>query len=401
MDIKSNKLFRVNGAIIRIVLDEGVDTSKEALRALAMMLKLSSKAYKDERGLLLRLMDLYSSNVYFSEASCYGRLGFEVSFACPVDKYVGVTFPSLQGRIIDTCKKILDGGFEHDEASLMLVKGKLLRDNLDIEGDSVNVAKRNFVKTFTPDLSSAFSGNGDEARIKSLTFDDLEKALAIVKKSKAYVGCVGFEKYGRDIGGMFPLSDEPFTKKKKVEIVQRGKDLTLEKSNITTSAVVVGYETKPLEEDKYLPGISMIESLLTNDTSALFQNLREKKGLTYGVDVDLITRANLMMIQVSTEPKNVQAVLQTIDDTISNIEQTIDEAKLEEIKEEKRIAMERTFGNPISMARLSVSSLMHGVEPTKECVLSLIESLTLDDVKDLFRSFKRIGSFTVNPKEGE
>ena len=50
--------FRKNSACISLVIDKD-KTSYEALLALSVMLKVSSNAYKDERGYKLRLMNLF------------------------------------------------------------------------------------------------------------------------------------------------------------------------------------------------------------------------------------------------------------------------------------------------------------------------------------------------------
>lgn len=169
-------------------------TSYEALLALSVMLKVSSNAYKDERGYKLRLMNLYSSTVSFGAVRYGNKYLFNILLECPLDKFIESSFSSLESKVFKTYKDLIYKGFAHDEAKLMLVKGRMIRDNGDTTANPFFMALEGLRKNFFPEATFGYPPCGDNTRIMSLTFDDLEKALEAVRKADAYIGSVGFQK---------------------------------------------------------------------------------------------------------------------------------------------------------------------------------------------------------------
>ena len=91
--------FRKNSACISLVIDKD-KTSYEALLALSVMLKVSSNAYKDERGYKLRLMNLYSSTVSFGAVRYGNKYLFNILLECPLDKFIESSFSSLESKVL-------------------------------------------------------------------------------------------------------------------------------------------------------------------------------------------------------------------------------------------------------------------------------------------------------------
>lgn len=158
------------------------------------MLKVSSNAYKDERGYKLRLMNLYSSTVSFGAVRYGNKYLFNILLECPLDKFIESSFSSLESKVFKTYKDLIYKGFDHDEAKLMLVKGRMIRDNGDTTANPFFMALEGLRKNFFPEATFGYPPCGDNTRIMSLTFDDLEKALEAVRKADAYIGSVGFQK---------------------------------------------------------------------------------------------------------------------------------------------------------------------------------------------------------------
>lgn len=399
--LRSNANYRNNAMIATLVIDKD-KTSYEALAALSHMLLLASKTYKNERGLTLRMMNLYSSAIGFGVKRFKEKYFFDISMSCPIDRYVGVSFPtSLEAKVIKTCDNILKNGFEHDEVALMLAKGKMIRDNNNATGNPMFLAYEGLKKNFFPDSNIALSPNGDDTKILSLTFDDLEKALSVVRSSKAYVGCVGFQKKASMLSKLFDVAtDMPFYQYD-IQVKATKKDLSLIKDNITSSSLVIGYTLKMIDGPRGDILAMLTEKLLSDDNSPLFLGLREERGLTYGVEVSLPDEHKAMLVSMILDKKNVSSAIKASDSILAHCTDLITEERLEEVKKTTKSAIDSVFDSPSSYAYFLRTSLLKGYPSTKDEYVTLVESITLDEVKDVLKTIEKVGSFTVDPMEAQ
>lgn len=398
LELRSNSNFRSNALVATYVCDPK-DVSYEALSGLSLMLKLASKAYKDEHGFLIRMMDLCDSALNFSAFRFLDKYIFEVTISCPVDKYVGNVFPSLQGKILDTYAKVLTKGFLEDKVSLTLTQGKLLRENADYENDPSWLCLDGLKKNFFPGINFGFLPNGNDTKIKSLTFEDLHKALQVVKKAKAYVGVVGFEKKGSRIHKLFSLEDGPLTFESQNVMNDKPQDLRLVKDGITSSAVAIGYAIDLPMGTKGMLMRPILRNLLSDDSSPLFLGLREERGLTYGVRTLFPEEASLLVVSMTLDKENAQASIVASDQILSSVADKITEERLEEVKRTLSTALEGSLDSPFGFANFLVSSLMVGLPTNVEDYIKLVNSLTLGEIKEVLASIRKCGSFTVDPSE--
>lgn len=398
LELRSNSNFRSNALVAALVCDSK-DISYEALSGLALMLKLASKSYKDEHGLTIKLMNLCDSILAFGSYRYLDKFVFEINIGCPVDKYVGVVFPSLQGRILSTYSKIIKNGFLDDKVALTLTQGKLLRENADYESDPSWLSLDGLKKNFLPDINFGFLPNGNDAKIKSLSFEELNKALEVVRKAKAYVGCVGFEKKGGKLHSLFNLASDPLIMDDKEVNCADVKDISLIKDGITSSAVAIGYGISLPKGNKGLIMRSLLSKLLCDDSSPLFLGLREERGLTYGVRAIFPDGAGCLIVSMTLDKENASSSIKVTDSILSEVADKIDEKRLSEVNKTMTTALEGTLDNPYGYANFLTSSLVAGLPTTVEGYQKLIDSITLEDVKDALKTIKKAGSFTVNPSE--
>lgn len=390
--------FRKNSACISLVIDKE-KTSYEALLALSVMLKVSSNAYKDERGYKLRLMNLYSSTVSFGAVRYGNKYLFNILLECPLDKFIESSFSSLESKVFKTYKDLIYKGFAHDEAKLMLVKGRMIRDNGDTTANPFFMALEGLRKNFFPEATFGYPPCGDNTRIMSLTFDDLEKALEAVRKADAYIGSVGFQKKGREFGKLFSIGEKAPEWKFDISVEDKVSDLSLIKDGITSSCIAIGYQIEAEQGNKGHALKNILSKVLSDDNSPLFQGLREEKGLTYGVDVSFPKGDKAMIVSSVIDAKNVDEFIKTTDKLLSTCAESITQERLDDIKRAIKTSIDDMFGEPTTYALALNKSVLNQSPSTADELMKLYDSITLDDVKDAIKSLKKVGSFTVNPSK--
>lgn len=390
--------FRKNSACISLVIDKD-KTSYEALLALSVMLKVSSNAYKDERGYKLRLMNLYSSTVSFGAVRYGNKYLFNILLECPLDKFIESSFSSLESKVFKTYKDLIYKGFAHDEAKLMLVKGRMIRDNGDTTANPFFMALEGLRKNFFPEATFGYPPCGDNTRIMSLTFDDLEKALDAVRKADAYIGSVGFQKKGREFGKLFSIGEKAPEWKFDISVEDKVSDLALIKDGITSSCIAIGYQIEAEQGNKGHALKNILSKVLSDDNSPLFQGLREEKGLTYGVDVSFPKGDKAMIVSSVIDAKNVNEFIKTTDQLLSTCAESITQERLDDIKKAIKTSIDDMFGEPTTYALALNKSVLNQSPSTADELMKLYDSITLGDVKDAIKSLKKVGSFTVNPSK--
>lgn len=390
--------FRKNSACISLVIDKD-KTSYEALLALSIMLKVSSNAYKDERGYKLRLMNLYSSTVSFGAVRYGNKYLFNILLECPLDKFIESSFSSLESKVFKTYKDLIYKGFAHDEAKLMLVKGRMIRDNGDTTANPFFMALEGLRKNFFPEATFGYPPCGDNTRIMSLTFDDLEKALEAVRKADAYIGSVGFQKKGREFGKLFSIGEKAPEWKFDISVEDKVSDLSLIKDGITSSCIAIGYQIEAEQGNKGHALKNILSKVLSDDNSPLFQGLREEKGLTYGVDVSFPKGDKAMIVSSVIDAKNVNEFIKTTDQLLSTCAESITQERLDDIKKAIKTSIDDMFGEPTTYALALNKSVLNQSPSTADELMKLYDSITLGDVKDAIKSLKKVGSFTINPSK--
>lgn len=390
--------FRKNSACISLIIDKD-KTSYEALLALSVMLKVSSNAYKDERGYKLRLMNLYSSTVSFGAVRYGNKYLFNILLECPLDKFIESSFSSLESKVFKTYRDLIYKGFAHDEAKLMLVKGRMIRDNGDTTANPFFMALEGLRKNFFPEATFGYPPCGDNTRIMSLTFDDLEKALEAVRKADAYIGSVGFQKKGREFGKLFNIGEKAPEWKFDISVEDKVSDLSLIKDGITSSCIAIGYQIEAEQGNKGHALKNILSKVLSDDNSPLFQGLREEKGLTYGVDVSFPKGDKAMIVSSVIDAKNVNEFIKTTDQLLSTCAESITQERLDDIKKAIKTSIDDMFGEPTTYALALNKSVLNQSPSTADELMKLYDSITLDDVKDAIKSLKKVGSFTINPSK--
>ena len=203
--------------------------------------------------------------------------------------------------------------------------------------------------------------------------------------------------------GKYRFAKETETNRRKPEAIFRRKfqDRKIEQVYLIAGRDAYSY----LEKGRY-PMILLNSIIGGSFSSILFQEIREKMGLSYSISSSYLTYSDIgeFSIGFSTSTKNVNLVLNSINSIITDIKKRgIDKKDLERAKKKfygnYALASE---SNEWLMSRMAMNEMVFGrIIPYQE-VMSEIEKIKIDEIyqttDDIFKS-ERFSIATIGPED--
>lgn len=208
-----------------------------------------------------------------------------------------------------------------DAPSIERVRGQVLSGLRADAKDPGAIANQRFDTLAFKDHPYATQGDGTEASVNTLTRDDILAAhKAALARDRIFVSAVG-DITAADLGTLLDhlLGDLPATGAplpSRATFTLKG-GITVQDFPTPQAVVMFGQEGLTREDPDFFAGFVMNE-ILGGDrfTSRLMTELREKRGLTYGVGTSLVPmdQAELYMGQFSTANKTAAEAVQLVRD---------------------------------------------------------------------------------------
>ena len=242
---------------------------------------------------------------------------------------------------------------------------------------------------FGPDHPYGTSQDGTVESLTALTPDDLRAAhAAAIARDRVYVAAVGDitpEELGLLIDGL--LGDLPEVGAPRPEVAEIGLDpgISVVPFDTPQSVVVFGHEGIERDDPDYVAAYVINEILGgSGRQSRLMEEVREKRGLTYGVYSFLAPRdlGDLYQGRLATGNDTAAAAIEVVRDEWRRLaDEGIGEAELAEAKTYLTGAYPLRFDGNAPIARILVGMQMVGL-PTSYVTErnALVEALTLDEV---------------------
>ncbi|MBI4849052.1 MAG: insulinase family protein [Nitrospirae bacterium] len=159
-------------------------------------------------------------------------------------------------------------------------------------------------------------------------------------------------------------------------------------------------------EDRYT--MHLLNTILGSGySSRLFQNIREKRGLTYSIHSYHISYLDtgLWAVYAGTDKKHISEVINITVDEIGNLSNTLTSDELQRAKAQLKgnliLALESTSNK---MTNIAKQEIYYGRYFPPEEVIRIVESVTLENLKDLAGRLTDQNSFALTvygPIEGK
>ena len=277
-----------------------------------------------------------------------------------------------------------------DDAAIERVRGQVLSVIQSDLKDPYDIAADAFAKMAYGDHPYAFATNGTAESVTALTRDDLLAAhRAVLARDRIYVGAVG-DITAQELGalldellGDLPATGAPMPPRAEV--------------SIPPGVTVVDFATPQSVALFGQPGIAQSDpdffaALILNQIlgggsfeSRLMNEVREKRGLTYGVYSYLMTRdlANVYMGQVSSANDRIAQAIAVIRDEWAKAEaEGVTEQELRDAKTYITGAYPLRFDGNVPIANILVGMQMLGLPIDYIATRNdKVEAVTMADIK--------------------
>ena len=271
------------------------------------------------------------------------ELAFRMSFSAGSDFFEG-SFQTLTRNRKESVSllKLAITAPHFDAEPLERVRQQFLLNVREKDEDPQNIAWQDWMENILPGDPYSRRSEGTEASMSAITADDLRAAhRRIFNRDTLQVGVVG-DISAAELG---PLLDEIFgdLPEKAPETVKlppakpaNGPKLQVIDRDMPQSVIVFGHEGILRSDPDFIPAYVMSEILGSGGlTSLLSEEIREKRGLTYGVSFGLspMKRVGLYAGMLQTKNASAGEALSAAKDVLAKFAETgptqeqLDEAK--------------------------------------------------------------------------
>jgi predicted Zn-dependent peptidase len=162
--------------------------------------------------------------------------------------------------------------------------------------------------------------------------------------------------------------------------------LNVVNKDLSEAHICLGLKGMPYNsEERY--SLHLLNTMLGSGfSSRLFQNVREKRGLVYSIYSYHVSYfdAGLWSVYAGTEKKHANEVIDITVNEIRNLSNSITDTELQRSKAQLKgnliLALESTSNK---MTNIAKQEIYYGKYFSPSEIISMVESITIDDVKDL------------------
>ncbi len=320
------------------------------------------------------------------------ELAVRISFDSGMDQFEGSLQTLSKNRVqaFGLLKKVLTA--PHFEAQAMeRVRQQFLLSARNDEQDPETIASRAWMKLAFGDQLYARQSNGTPASIAAITPDDLRamhKLLFSRKSLKvAVVGDIDAATLGPaldEIFGGLPDTDPPKTVSSVT--VAKGPVVKIVDRDIPQSIIIFGTEGILRKDPDFIPAFVMSQILGGSGfASRLMTEVREKRGLTYGVGFGLspMDHAGLYVGSLGTRNEKAGEALAVVKETLKKLaDEGPTQAELDDVKTflTGSYALRFDTNDKIAGQLLGIQQEDLGIDYINKRN-AMVEAITLDQVK--------------------
>lgn len=372
------------------------------------MLTYSCKKYPKKRDLIIKLEELYRTSIYATTTKTGNILNtnFILDFINP--EYINDE-AYLEEVMRLPFELILNPNVINDEFDLKqfnLIKERLKRDIESIKENPTKECIREAINLMGGDTATTYKLLGDLEDLEKITPSNLYKLYKKLLKDNTcdifIIGNLDMDEVVRLIKKYFKnryineLNTEMLALNKSVKKEKVG---TKESENVQANLVMIfnTIDLTKMERDvtfqafNYLFGSGGI-------TSKLYQALREKNSLCYGVSSMYLKHDGLLLVHVSLEQVNVKKAISLIKKELKAMQSgnfSLDE--LEDAKKNMIVSLDFALDNNISILNNYVFNIYADL-PLIEERKELYKNITKEDIINVSKKIKINTTFTLKGK---
>lgn len=406
-NIYSIKTDKFKSCIINVVFRNNIEDENiiPSLSLLKSVLVENNKNYKTRRELVIKQEELY--NASFSAG--YQRLGHSYEFDLTLD-FINPYYVKEKQYLGDVITYLFDmitnPNVENDEFDLKTFNNVKDRRILALQRIHENPAKyaikRSLLNMDKDSISAKYIEKEDLDKITPSSLYKTYKQVLNNSLCDIYVvGDLDMDEVVSKIKKVFDLKvikNHPLElyvqnkKRKKVQIVK-------EEDHFAQANLIVGYNIDSLNEKEKIAFRVFNEIFGGGMNSKLYQNLRIKNSLCYGVSSLYYKYDNLLLVHLSFDQKNYEKALKLI-------ETSMKEMKEKKITEEEFMQAKKSLQFSFKLSKDSINSIMNnymfynlGEVPLVEEYENALMDITLEDVLQIGNKLHQNFVYLLGQKE--
>lgn len=390
------------------------EVKKENLLAktfLADIMSDVSKNYPTRKDTVKKLEELYQASFY----GLTNKLGntmmtsFVLSFLNPtyvkeknyLEEVIAFPFDMILNPSINSN--------EFDIRSFNIVKNRLRDEILGVSEDIARVSLKKALEMFDKNSPTSFSILGSLEELEKITPKTLAEAYQdLMQNNLCDIFIVGNIDMDEVANLVYKYFKNPVIKDKELSLYVDNKSVrknrtVIEKSEFLETSLVEIYNLENLTEKEKITTVHFYNYLLGGGglNTKLYQLLREKNSLCYGIKSMYLKYDNLLVIETSINKKDVKKADKLI-------RQAFKEMKLGKFTDEEIESAKKNFIFSLNLAMDNISGILnnyvfHIIDdlPLLEDRIELIEEITKEEIMSIASKIKPNLVFTLEGEENE
>jgi predicted Zn-dependent peptidase len=384
--------------LLEVVFFNKHDFSRLSVReALLRMLFLNNKKYKTSIDISKKCEDLYDPYMYYDQSimGSYQLSSIFMKFINP--KYVKEDdfFESIIEYFYDIIFNC-----EFSEESLNFVKSSMINEINNIMDKPMRYSSLKFMSLLDNNDPRSSTLLGDKESIMKLTLDDIKKEYErFINESYIEVSLVTSEEKEEYINIIDKYSK--FNKNPKLKNFNPFRNTLFknesfnEEKDYTQSNLLMLFNLDNLtDREKNITVLLFSEILGGYSVNAkLNSKLREENSICYGVNSSYDKYDNDIKVVTSISKENIDKAKSLIFETIEDMK-NITNDDLENAIKRMKLNLKESFNNIYSISSLMILKDL-GIVYDSEDKLEALETIKLDEVKDICNKIKYNSSFVL------
>lgn len=378
---------------------------------LADILSESTKNYPSKRDLIIKFEELYRASIYATTVKTGNVLNTEfiTDFINPEyikDKNYLEEVIKLSFEVIGNPNVVND---EFLLKPFNLVKERLKREINSIKENPVKLAIRGAIDLFDSESPTSYKILGTIEDLEEITPASLYKTYRkLMKENTCDIFIIG----NLDMDEVVTLIKKYFKNRYineldlKIPVTQnlRKKEIigSDNSDNIQATLVMLFNVTDLTEKEKnvtfqtfnYIFGSGGL-------TSKLYQSIREKNSLCYGISSMYLKSDSLLLVQVSLDNENVKKAISLVKKELKNMQNGVfTDMELEDAKKNLMISLDLAYDNNVSIVNNYVFNVFDNL-PMIDERKKMYKDITKEDVIAVSKKIKINTIYTLNGREAK
>ncbi len=404
--IKTNKFKTVNMEII--FRDEAIKEEALNKTMLADIMTDCSAKYPSRKEVGKKLEELYQASFYGvvnKVGKCF-MTSFVLSFLAPkyvddskyLEEVIKLPFEMILNPFIEAS--------EFDIKNFKIVKNRIHDDILSINEDINRTTLKKALSNLDSNSPSSYGVMGSLEDLEAISPKTLYEAYKKMMNSNCDIFIVGNIDMDEVANLIFKYFKNPIIKTKELSLYVNNEErkkvqVIKEKSNFLESNLVNIYNISDLTDKEKIITFYFYNYILGAGglNSKLYQLLREKNSLCYGVKSLYLKYDNLLVVQTSINKKDIKKAQKLINQAFKEMKNGMfSDEELEYAKENFIFALNLALDNPGGVLNNYVFNIFDDL-PLIDERIKLIKDITRDEVIKVASKIKPNITFILEGKE--